>query len=39
MSLAYKPSGPIPGQKPMSYYAGWAYMQGNRVGADFDLPM
>ena len=31
MSLAYKPSGPIPGYKPMSFYAGWAYMRGNRV--------
>ena len=31
MSLAYKPSGPIPGYKPMGFYAGWAYMRGNRV--------
>ena len=31
MSLAYKPSGPIPGYKPMGFYAGWAYMRGNMV--------
>ena len=31
MSLAYKPSGPIPGYKPMGFYVGWAYMRGNRV--------
>ena len=31
MSLAYKPSGPIPGYKPMGFYTGWAYMRGNRV--------
>ena len=31
MSLAYKPSGPIPGYKPMGFYAGWADMRGNRV--------
>ena len=31
MSLAYKPIGPIPGYKPMGFYAGWAYMRGNRV--------
>ena len=31
MSLTYKPSGPIPGYKPMGFYAGWAYMRGNRV--------
>ena len=31
MSLAYKPNGPIPRYTPMGFYAGWAYMQGNRV--------
>ena len=32
MSLAYKPSGSIPGYKPMGFYAGWAYMRGNTRG-------
>ena len=31
MSLTYKPGGPIPGYKRIGFYAGWAYMRGNRV--------